>query len=648
MKGLGLELPRTTIGVSRWRRFRAAVDWPLIATMLALCAIGLVNLYSATRGRSDLGLNAQVVARHQAKFDTQLEWMVVGVIAFMIATIVDYRSLVRVAWIGLGIATLLLLVARVVGHHVDTNGHGFTYRWLNIGGFGIQPSELVKLTFVLVLARLYSTSEPTHYAGWIWSPRSFAFRLALLALPIVLVAVQPDLGTAVLLALIVLTVGFLAMPSVWPMVYLTAGMLATIPFLWEKLQDYQRNRILGFIDCSQMPSKSLSDLCLQTQQSVYAVGSGRDLGQGLPRGHAEPAQLRARALDRFPVLGVGRGVGVHRFGVPARDLRLPLAVDGQRRAQRARSRRLGDLHRRRRDDVLARRRQHRDGARHRAGGRRDAAVHLVRRQLARHLLPGDGPGRERLAAQARLLMVRLITIPFSHYCEKARWALDRAGVDYVEDGHLPMFHWLPALRAGGRRTVPVAVDRSRVIADSSDIVIWAEQQQAGVLLPDGAARDEALALEDAFDRELGPATRRWAYFYLLPRRELLGKLADDVPRWEMIALRALRPAAVAFMRRGLRISPASVARSRDKIDAMLERVAAVLADGRRYLVADRFTVADLTFASLMTPVLLPAEHPFWLPTPDQLPAEASTQIATWRAAPAGQFALRLYREDRAV
>ncbi len=284
MKGLGLELPRASIGVSRWRRFRAAVDWPLIATMIALCAIGLVNLYSATRGRSNLGLNAQVVARHEAKFDTQLEWMVVGVIAFVIATVVDYRALVRVAWVGLGIATGLLLVTRVVGHHVDTSGHGFTYRWLNIGGFGIQPSELVKLTFVLVLARLFSSAEPTHYSGWVWSPRTFAFRLALLGVPIVIVAIQPDLGTAVLLALIVLTVGFLAMPSVWPMVYLTAGMLATIPFLWEELHDYQRNRILGFIDCSQMPSKSLSDLCLQTQQSVYAVGSGRIWGKGFLEG----------------------------------------------------------------------------------------------------------------------------------------------------------------------------------------------------------------------------------------------------------------------------------------------------------------------------------------------------------------------------
>ena len=70
MKGVGLQLPRATVGVSRWRRFRASVDWPLILTIVALCGIGLLNLYSATRG-----------VRHQAKFEAQVQWMVVGSIA---------------------------------------------------------------------------------------------------------------------------------------------------------------------------------------------------------------------------------------------------------------------------------------------------------------------------------------------------------------------------------------------------------------------------------------------------------------------------------------------------------------------------------------------------------------------------------------
>jgi len=265
MKGTGLLLPRATVGVSRWRRFRAAVDWPLIVVIIALCTLGLLNLYSATRG-----------VRHHAKFDTQVQWMVVGVVGFAVATIIDYRTLVRLAWLGLGVAIALLLVARVLGRPSagDTN-HGITYRWLNMGGMGIQPSELAKVMVILVLARVFQGTEATSY-----TPRVLLGRLAILAVPIGLIAIQPDLGTAILLGLIVLSVGFLAMPSVWPMVYVTLASLLSIPILWETMHDYQQKRIVGFIDCGSVPTKE----CWHTQQSIYAVGSGKIWGKGFLEG----------------------------------------------------------------------------------------------------------------------------------------------------------------------------------------------------------------------------------------------------------------------------------------------------------------------------------------------------------------------------
>jgi rod shape determining protein RodA len=263
-RSLGLSLPRATIGVSRWRRFRAAVDWPLIVTIALLCGIGMLNLYSAARG-----------VRHHAKFDTQVQWMIVGVVGFFVATIVDYRALVRLAWGGLGVATLLLLVARLFGHPAAADNHGYTYRWLNVFGMGIQPSELAKLMVILVLARVFAESEQSAY-----TPKRLTIQLAALAVPIGLVAVQPDLGTAVLLSLLVLTVGFLAMPNVWPMVYVTTGTLLAIPVLWEKLHAYQKDRILGFIDCGSLPSKT----CWHTTQSIYAVGSGKLWGKGFLEG----------------------------------------------------------------------------------------------------------------------------------------------------------------------------------------------------------------------------------------------------------------------------------------------------------------------------------------------------------------------------
>ena len=259
MRGVGMQLPRATVGVSRWRRFRAAVDWPLILTILALCAIGLLNLYSATRG-----------VRHQAKFEAQVQWMIVGAIGFVIMTVVDYRALVRLAWGGLGVAIVMLVLARLLGSSGDET-HGVTYRWIHLAGLRLQPSELAKVMMILALGRVFADSQESSY-----TPRVLALRLGVFLLPILLVATQPDLGTAVLLTLIVLTVGYLAMPNLWPMVYITTAGLLAIPILWEKMHDYQKNRILAFVDCSVAPSK----LCWHTQQSVYAVGSGKIWGKG--------------------------------------------------------------------------------------------------------------------------------------------------------------------------------------------------------------------------------------------------------------------------------------------------------------------------------------------------------------------------------
>lgn len=243
----------------------------------------------------------------------------------------------------------------------------------------------------------------------------------------------------------------------------------------------------------------------------------------------------------------------------------------------------------------------------------------------------------------------LVTIPFSHYCEKARWALERCGVAYREDGHLPVFHRLATRRAGAGRTVPVVVDGATLLTDSTDIVAWADAQRPGTLLPaEPAARAAALALEDELDTQLGPATRRWGYAYALPRADLTDLVAHGAPRWEARALRWSRPLAVRYLVKSLRIDAAGVARSRAKIDATFARIDALLADGRRYLVGERFSVADLTFAALASPIILPAEHPFLVPRLDDLHGEPRAQVDAWRASRPGRLALRLYADHRAA
>jgi glutathione S-transferase len=183
-----------------------------------------------------------------------------------------------------------------------------------------------------------------------------------------------------------------------------------------------------------------------------------------------------------------------------------------------------------------------------------------------------------------------------------------------------------------------------VIADSTDIVAWAEAQRPGAFAPS----DDALALEDYFDRQLGPATRRWGYHQLFPRRDLDFMLGRGVPRWQVRAFRLTRPIVTTLMKRAMNITPDGVDRSRKKIDEAFGRVAERLRDGRRYLTGDRFTVADLTFASLASPILLPREHPFGLPTVDDFTGDVRRELEAWRSSPAGAFALRVYADDRTV
>src|ERR1700726_2665473 len=121
-------------------------------------------------------------------------------------------------------------------------------------------------------------------------------------------------------------------------------------------------------------------------------------------------------------------------------------------------------------------------------------------------------------------MLRLVTIPISHYCEKARWALDRAGMDYREERHIQGIHRLAARRAGGGSTVPVLVTSEGAIGDSAQILAWVDARipTERRLFPAGPdERREVEAVCRRLDDELGPAARRLMYVHMLAAKELL-------------------------------------------------------------------------------------------------------------------------------
>ncbi|HEX6455454.1 MAG TPA: glutathione S-transferase N-terminal domain-containing protein [Solirubrobacterales bacterium] len=244
----------------------------------------------------------------------------------------------------------------------------------------------------------------------------------------------------------------------------------------------------------------------------------------------------------------------------------------------------------------------------------------------------------------------LITIPISHYCEKARWALDRAGIAFRERAHLQVIHRIPVARAGGGQTAPVLVWGDRVFADSADIVEEASKRarpERALFPDDSAAAVEARALQRDFDEVLGPEGRRWMYFSLRGRRDIaVAYGCTGVPAWQRRALPLVYPLVALIVDRYLDVTPATAERSEREVHAVFDDVAERLGDGRPYLCGERFSAADLTFASLAAPLLVPPQYGVPLPQPDELPPVMAAKVREFRAHPAGAHALRMYREER--
>ena len=256
---------------------------------------------------------------------------------------------------------------------------------------------------------------------------------------------------------------------------------------------------------------------------------------------------------------------------------------------------------------------------------------------------------------------RLVTIRPSHYNEKARWALDRFGHAYREEPWMPLLHFLgtaPILvpRRGGRTdavstrlSTPVLVTEDRTIADSSAIVAFAAQAAGD---PSRALywSGEIVELDRRFSGRFGADTRRVAYHYLLPEQELLERLAiRSVGPIQARAWIGLSPLVRRALIETLGVTPDKAARSRERVRAEFAAVDERLADGRRYLMGDRFSAADLSFAALGSLAVLvsPAEgYGAWLPSLDEVPAEAAQLARELRATRAGDFILRMFAEER--
>lgn len=258
-------------------------------------------------------------------------------------------------------------------------------------------------------------------------------------------------------------------------------------------------------------------------------------------------------------------------------------------------------------------------------------------------------------------MHRLITITFSHYNEKARWALDRFEVPYIEEPYMPLFHmgavakatW--RIRAGtadkvsSRFSTPVLItDDGQTLCDSQAIVAYVSQRYAdsdSQLYPS----PDVQALETRLHDKLGPHSRRLVYYFGLADKDIMLRLAENnVSRRQSRLFRALFPAVQSTVRKRLRITPDGVDRSMAVVRREMAYIEQVLGE-RRYLVGDRFTAADLAFACMAAAVVIPSVDEGYgavLPALSELRPDARAWVDEFRATRAGRFALRLFREER--
>lgn len=244
---------------------------------------------------------------------------------------------------------------------------------------------------------------------------------------------------------------------------------------------------------------------------------------------------------------------------------------------------------------------------------------------------------------------RLITIPVSHYCEKVRWALDYLKLPYVEEPHMPPFHRFATTKVGGK-SVPVLVSEDGNFTDSTDILKYLDSivsDDTKLYPKNSQQRQQVEDLEELFDKQLGTATRNWAYFYVVDNSTIIQpKWTQGVPFVEKILFPAIYSPMRSIVKKEYHVNAESAAKAYEQIKSVFQKVDDLLADGRNYLVGDKISAADIAFASLAAPILQPKQHPIKSSDSQELPAEMLSEIKKFRKTAAGKFALNLYAAQR--
>lgn len=245
--------------------------------------------------------------------------------------------------------------------------------------------------------------------------------------------------------------------------------------------------------------------------------------------------------------------------------------------------------------------------------------------------------------------IKLVSIAMSHYCEKVRWALDLKKLEYEEEFHLPIFQVGAARKVAGGRTVPAMISGDKRLGDSTDILKHLDELKPEPRLypEDPEARKKVEELEELCDETLGPHVRRAAIYHVLKNKALyLQTLKPHAPWLQHMLFRWAFFMIKPTFHKLFRMTPDSVNRSWAKIDGVFDTIEKQLEEPGEFLVGDSLTAADLAFAALAGPIVVPDEYFIPLPAADDLGSEASQRIYGYQERAGGKYVLRLFKEHR--
>jgi glutathione S-transferase len=244
----------------------------------------------------------------------------------------------------------------------------------------------------------------------------------------------------------------------------------------------------------------------------------------------------------------------------------------------------------------------------------------------------------------------LVTFPPSLDSELSRFLLDHYGVAHREQRHTLVFCSVVTLVRARTPLFPVLYGKGVRMDRVLDMMGHFEKHAPPELRLLPAQVDRQRAREDwkLFHHTLGSGTTVFAYYHLLPHREIMvGPLSDGTPSRERAAVRKAYPFFSGLLRLLLRLTPARELAARAKIQDVMTAVDARLADGRRYLHGDVFSLSDMSFAVAAAPVVWPDEYGGAVPRFEEIPPALREMVLRMRQRPSGAHALRVFREHRA-